>query len=85
MAMITITTVNSVYVIDPVNKTWNRVKNHGDQHPTAPLRTEDGTYDYLEPMVVGEPMILTAPPLNPCAKFRMIRTSPIVSIVKEVN
>lgn len=76
-----LTTENSVYVIDEDNFTWSRAQNNGDHNPIAPLRTESGTYTKLvgKP-VIGERFSLICPPFKAGSTFRLITTSPVVSI-----
>lgn len=66
----------SIYVIDPVNKTWERTfksPNSGD------TRTESGTYEGLS-LDRGQPMLLVCPPLNEGGLTRLISTSFVIEI-----
>lgn len=74
-----IATANSIYKIDTVAKTWERVSttNSGEKDR---LRTTSGTYVSIEGVEVGHSMAIICPPIVEGADFRLLLTSRIISI-----
>lgn len=77
--MIVTTETGTKYRVDRDTKTWERV-HYSDE--SGPLKTKLGTYLEIR-LVVGDPMELLCPPLDPKAQARYISTSPVVSVEEE--
>lgn len=77
MAVLRVTTSNgSVYTLDTLGMRWKQVES---TQLSGILRTPDGDYEDVV-LVVGKPMVLIGPPLDPTKDKRMIETSPVVKV-----
>ena len=72
----------STYVIDRAKMTWDRMRTLPNDS-ILPVRTKGGTLNTLPMVELGKPLILIGPSLTPGGLFRMIETSPIISIKEE--
>lgn len=72
------TETGSVYLIDPGNKTWERVTKGALVGP-CPLRTLTGAYHSWTGCVIGERMGFCGDSLTPGGMGRIISTSPVVA------
>jgi hypothetical protein len=70
------TQMKSVYVIDPVAKTWKRTFK---SETSGPTRTEDGAYNGLR-LELGEAMLLVCDPITEGSLARLITTSMVTDI-----
>lgn len=70
----------SKYVIDKTAMTWERqAAGEGSVY----VRTQGGTLLQWPTVIVGSPVEIIGPPLDPAADIRFILTTPIVSVVEE--
>jgi hypothetical protein len=72
------TLMGSVYIINPVSKTWKRTSK---SEKSGEIRTEFGQYEGLS-LDLGESLILRCLPPIRGTQFRLITTS-IVTFVQE--
>lgn len=74
-----ITESGSVYYIDDEHKTWFRMRGRGA------ISLRDGGEDFIShsPIVVGSPLILICPPINP-PYDRVVASTPIISVLETV-
>jgi hypothetical protein len=73
-----ITTENgSIYEINRTDKIWKRVS--WPSWSTG-VRSRGGTYRTASSSTCGQPLIITADPLDPSADLRLITTSCIVKV-----
>lgn len=76
--IIRVTTENdSVYQLDTEQHTWAR---SGTGPRSGHLRTQDGVYSTLDLPGIGQPMVMTAPPLAAGTVMRVITTSWVMHI-----
>lgn len=76
------TETGSEYVIDLTLKTWERLKR---ENSSGKLRTESGTYQEIEPIKLGEGVLMICDPLPesvPGTTGRMVLTSNVVEITE---
>ena len=69
------TRTGSVYVIDDLKKTWERID---ESVHSGPIRTAGGTFFKRSELTVGEGLKLYGEALTPGAFFRLIYTSDVV-------
>ena len=72
------TETGSIYEIDHEKQTWRRKEQGQDVGPN-PLRTPEGSYHLISPIVNGERVNILCDPLVEGAHGRLISTSPVVS------
>ena len=70
----------STYEIDYDNKTWTQLEAGHDNDGTFDLRSTSGPFIYVSEIEVGCRVNITAPPYIEGATYRLISTSPVVSI-----
>jgi len=73
----------SVYTLNTEKQTWKKEKMPRYQGPW-PLRTQSGVYRNISEIKIGFPILMTGKPLDKRATFRLIETTPIISI-KELS
>lgn len=75
--MIVTTELGTRYKIDVAAKTWERLSK---TDKSGHLRTESGSITNIDGPVVGQRMVILAPPLNPESAVRVISTSPVALV-----
>ncbi len=80
MKLIVKTETGSEYHVIESSMTWERVEQPTVENPFVPLRTLSGSLKQWPKVVVGQPMNLFGPPLTPGTDFRLIQTSPVLSV-----
>ena len=73
----------STYEIDYDNKTWTQLEAGHDNDGTFDLRSTSGPFIYVSEIEVGCRVNITAPPYIEGAAYRLISTSPVVSIERK--
>lgn len=72
-----IETLNSTYVLDDEEMTWERIKTSED---SGPLRTDGGELTAWPQIRIGEPLALLGPPIADHASARVIYTTAVTKI-----
>jgi hypothetical protein len=73
----------SEYLIDTVNKTWERVKKNDEIQAKviSGLRDESGTFTECGEVIIGNRFSMICPPKVEGASLRYITTSPVIEIL----
>lgn len=76
---------DSIYEIDFETKTWTQLEAGHDREGYLDLRTESGPFFSVSEIRVGHRVDILAPPFVPGSTFRHISTSPVASIIQDLQ
>lgn len=77
-----ITESGSRYEIDYGARRWARLEHNPE---SAAVRSAEGEMTGVSEIVIGQPVLIFGPPIDPAQDFRMIETTPVLEIVLDIG